>query len=200
MRWPADLSSSSDLICCDCRSFAGRKDGGRSGGVRRAWQSRASPSSQSARRRYSCVDAANPSTGEIPRPVYGPLYPFYLGFFALIVVAVIGLYVRDLRRTSGMQKGRIPVCRRWRARSWRRLVAFTPLICEPGYRGPVRAVPGRHFQPGHRLRRRQLAKSWRSDSSSGASTSYAVLTAYLLAHLRAGLVARLHRVPSSFPT
>ena len=42
--------------------------------------------------------------GEIPRPVYGPLHPFCLIFFAIIAVAVIGLYVRDLRGTSGVQK------------------------------------------------------------------------------------------------
>jgi nitrogen-specific signal transduction histidine kinase len=42
--------------------------------------------------------------GEIPRPVYGPLFPFYVGFCAIIGLAVIGLYVRDLQRTSGRQK------------------------------------------------------------------------------------------------
>src|SRR3954471_17235584 len=31
-------------------------------------------------------------TGEIPKAGYGPLYPFYLGFFAIMVLAVIGLY------------------------------------------------------------------------------------------------------------
>jgi nitrogen-specific signal transduction histidine kinase len=42
--------------------------------------------------------------GEIPRPVYGPLLPVYIGFCAIVGLAVMGLYVRDLRRTSGMQK------------------------------------------------------------------------------------------------
>ena len=42
--------------------------------------------------------------GEIPRPVYGPLLPLYIGFCAIVGLAVMGLYVRDLRRTSGMQK------------------------------------------------------------------------------------------------
>jgi len=42
--------------------------------------------------------------GEIPLPIYGPLFPFYLCFFAIIGLIVMGLYVRDLRRTTGMQK------------------------------------------------------------------------------------------------
>jgi PAS domain S-box-containing protein len=42
--------------------------------------------------------------GQIPQPVYGPLFPLYLAFFAIAVVVVIGLYIRDLRRTSGVQK------------------------------------------------------------------------------------------------
>ena len=43
-------------------------------------------------------------TGEIPRPVYGPLFPIWVGFCAIVGLAVLGLYVRDLRQTSGMQK------------------------------------------------------------------------------------------------
>src|SRR6266480_4827208 len=42
--------------------------------------------------------------GEIPRPVYGPLFPFYVSFCAIVGLAVLGLYLRDLRQTSGMQK------------------------------------------------------------------------------------------------
>jgi nitrogen-specific signal transduction histidine kinase len=42
--------------------------------------------------------------GEIPRPIYGPLFPFYVSFCATVGLAVMGLYVRDLRRTSGVQK------------------------------------------------------------------------------------------------
>jgi PAS domain S-box-containing protein len=42
--------------------------------------------------------------GKIPRPVYGPLFPFYVSFCAIVGLAVMGLYVRDLRRTSGVQK------------------------------------------------------------------------------------------------
>ncbi len=43
-------------------------------------------------------------SGGIPRPVYGALFPFYLAFCASVAVAIIGLYIRDLRRTSGMQR------------------------------------------------------------------------------------------------
>src|ERR1700682_1252065 len=42
--------------------------------------------------------------GQIPQPVYGPFFFFYVGFFAISVVAVITLYVRDLRQTDGMRK------------------------------------------------------------------------------------------------
>jgi hypothetical protein len=42
--------------------------------------------------------------GEIPRPVYGPLFPVWVSFCAIVGLAVLGLYLRDLRRTSGMQK------------------------------------------------------------------------------------------------
>ena len=42
--------------------------------------------------------------GQIPNAVYGPLLPLYLGFFVLAVAAVVVLYLRDLRRTTGLQK------------------------------------------------------------------------------------------------
>lgn len=42
--------------------------------------------------------------GQTPRPIYGPLFPFYLGFFAIAVVVVVVFYLRDLRRVGGMQK------------------------------------------------------------------------------------------------
>lgn len=42
--------------------------------------------------------------GQIPQPIYGPLYPVCLGFFAVAVIVVVVLYIRDLRRGSGMQK------------------------------------------------------------------------------------------------
>src|SRR3954464_12017686 len=40
--------------------------------------------------------------GEIPRPAYGPLFPVWVGFCAIVRLAVLGRYVRDLRRTSGI--------------------------------------------------------------------------------------------------
>ena len=43
-------------------------------------------------------------TGQIPRPVYGPLSFLYLGFFVIAVVTVVVFYLRDLRRGSGMQR------------------------------------------------------------------------------------------------
>lgn len=42
--------------------------------------------------------------GEIPQPIYGPFFLFYLGFFAISAVAVIALYMRDLQQTDGMRK------------------------------------------------------------------------------------------------
>jgi nitrogen-specific signal transduction histidine kinase len=42
--------------------------------------------------------------GQIPQPIYGPFFFFYLGFLAISAVAVIALYVRDLRQTDGMRK------------------------------------------------------------------------------------------------
>lgn len=43
-------------------------------------------------------------TGQIPQPLYGSFFAVYVTFFAIAVAAVIGLYVRDLRQTSGLQK------------------------------------------------------------------------------------------------
>jgi nitrogen-specific signal transduction histidine kinase len=43
-------------------------------------------------------------SGGIPRPVYGPLQPFCLCSFAILGLTVIALYLRDVRRTSGLQK------------------------------------------------------------------------------------------------
>jgi nitrogen-specific signal transduction histidine kinase len=40
----------------------------------------------------------------IPLPVYGPLFPVFAALLALSVVVLIVLYVRDLRRTAGVQK------------------------------------------------------------------------------------------------
>jgi nitrogen-specific signal transduction histidine kinase len=40
----------------------------------------------------------------IPRPVYGPLFPVFGVLLASAVVILVVLYIRDLRRTSGVQK------------------------------------------------------------------------------------------------
>jgi PAS domain S-box-containing protein len=40
----------------------------------------------------------------IPIPVYGPVFPFVAAFFICAAVIVFSLYVRDLLRTSGIQK------------------------------------------------------------------------------------------------
>ena len=42
--------------------------------------------------------------GQIPTAVYGPLLPLYLSFFVISVAIVVALYLKDLRRTSGLQK------------------------------------------------------------------------------------------------
>ncbi len=43
-------------------------------------------------------------SGQVPKAIYGPLAPIYFGFFVIAVMAVLGLYLRDLRRGSGVQK------------------------------------------------------------------------------------------------
>ena len=43
-------------------------------------------------------------TGQIPGAIYGPLFPLYFWFFAISVALVVVLYLRDLRRASGMQR------------------------------------------------------------------------------------------------
>ncbi|CAN5313087.1 hypothetical protein BH20VER2_BH20VER2_13510 [soil metagenome] len=50
------------------------------------------------------VREATLRTGQTPAPVYGPFFSFYVGFFAVAVIAVIIFYLRDLRRVGGMQK------------------------------------------------------------------------------------------------
>jgi len=42
--------------------------------------------------------------GQIPNAVYGPLSTPYLVFFVIAVAAVVALYLKDLRQTSGLQK------------------------------------------------------------------------------------------------
>lgn len=40
----------------------------------------------------------------VPQPVYGPLFPAYVAFLAASILIVILLYVRGIRKTTGMQK------------------------------------------------------------------------------------------------
>jgi nitrogen-specific signal transduction histidine kinase len=117
--------------------------------------------------------------GGIPKPVYGPLFPFYLGFFTLIVLVVIGLSVRDLPRTSGMQKVEFQFVVAGCA-IMAGLVAFTPIFVSQDVAvqfAPFRVVifslviaygvsTRKIMEVGFFFRR---------------ITSYAVLTAYLLA-------------------
>jgi nitrogen-specific signal transduction histidine kinase len=42
--------------------------------------------------------------GQIPNAIYGPLLPLYVGFFAIAAGVVVVLYLRDLRHTTGVQK------------------------------------------------------------------------------------------------
>ena len=43
-------------------------------------------------------------SGQIPNPIYGPLFPVCLGFFVIAVAAVVVFYLQDLRRGGGMQR------------------------------------------------------------------------------------------------
>ena len=40
----------------------------------------------------------------VPRAVYGPLFPVFVGFLATAVIVVIVCYLRDMRSATGMQK------------------------------------------------------------------------------------------------
>ena len=116
--------------------------------------------------------------GEIPRPVYGVLFPFYVGFFAFVGLAIIALYVRDLRRTSGLQKVELQFVIGGGA-ILAALVAFTPVFVNRDIAvkfAPFRVVifsliiaygvsTRKIMEVGFFFRR---------------ITSYAVLTAYLL--------------------
>ena len=116
--------------------------------------------------------------GQIPRPVYGPLFPFYLGFFAIAVSAVIGLYLRDLRRTKGVQKVElqfvVAACAILVA-----LVVFTPVVQQAF---AVRFAPFRVVVFSLII---AYGISTRKIMEVGfffrRVTSFAVLTAYLLA-------------------
>ncbi len=54
--------------------------------------------------RYAELRRAREAQELIPHAVYGPLLPLYVGFFMTAVAFVIALYLRDLRKASGMQR------------------------------------------------------------------------------------------------
>ena len=122
--------------------------------------------------------AAEIRPGQIPAAIYGPLYPLCLGFFAVAVIVVVALYVRDLRRGSGMQNVELQFVIAGSATLFA-LVAFTPFVerAVAVTFGPFRVVvfsliiaygiaTRKIMEVGFFFRR---------------VTAYAVLTAYLLA-------------------
>ena len=66
-------------------------------------------------------------TGQIPGATYGPLFPLYFWFFAISVALVVVLYLRDLRRASGMQRVELQFVIAGSATLFA-LVAFTPFV------------------------------------------------------------------------
>ncbi len=117
--------------------------------------------------------------GEIPRPVYGPLFPFYLGSFALVGLAITYLYVRNLRRTSGMQRVELQFVIAGGA-ILAALVAFTPVFVSRDI--AVKFAPFRvvifSLIIAYGVSTRKLMEV---GFFFRRITSYAVLTAYLLA-------------------
>ena len=117
--------------------------------------------------------------GQIPQPVYGPFFFFYVGFFAISAVAVITLYVRDLRQTEGMRKVELQFvvagCAILVA-----LVAFTPVFVNRDI--AVRFAPFRvvifSLVIAYGIATRKIMDV---GFFFRRVTSYAVLTAYLLA-------------------
>jgi PAS domain S-box-containing protein len=68
---------------------------------------------------------------QIPLAVYGPFSPAYIVFFAAAVVVVVALYLRDMRRASGVQKVELQFVIAGSAVLFA-LVAFTPFFEERG--------------------------------------------------------------------
>ena len=65
--------------------------------------------------------------GQIPEPLYGPLYPVCLGFFAVAVILVTALYLKNLSKGTGMQKVELQFVIAGSATLFA-LVAFTPFV------------------------------------------------------------------------
>ena len=54
--------------------------------------------------RYAQFRVGAASRALAPRAIYGPLFPVFVAFLATAALVVIALYIRDMRRTAGMQK------------------------------------------------------------------------------------------------
>jgi nitrogen-specific signal transduction histidine kinase len=116
---------------------------------------------------------------EIPKAAYGPLFSYYVGFFAISVLVLIALYVRDLRRGSGMQRVQLQFVAAGGV-TLAALVAFTPFFVDR-----VMAVSLAPFRIVVFSLIIAYGISTRKIMEVGflfrRITSYAVLTAYLLA-------------------
>ena len=63
----------------------------------------------------------------VPHAVYGPLFPVFAAFVIIAVISVIALYLRDIRRTTGIQKVELQFGVAG-AIALSALVAFTPFV------------------------------------------------------------------------
>ncbi len=117
-------------------------------------------------------------SGQIPDAIYGPLFPVYLGFFAIAVIAVVAYYIRDLRRSSGVQKVELQFVIAGSATLFA-LVAFTPFFVERD--AAVRLAPFRvvvfSLIIAYGIATRKIMEV---GLFFRRVTAYAVLTAYLL--------------------
>jgi len=74
---------------------------------------------------------AEPREGRIPLAVYGSFFPAYIAFFATAAIGVVFLYLRDMRRASGVQRVELQFVIAGGAVLFA-LVAFTPVFVERG--------------------------------------------------------------------
>jgi PAS domain S-box-containing protein len=117
--------------------------------------------------------------GRIPLAVYGAFFPVYVAFFATAVVAVVLLYLRDMRRASGVQRVELQFVIAGSAVLFA-LVAFTPFFVERGV--AVKFAPFRvvvfSLIIAYGIATRKIMEV---GLFFRRVMSYAVLTAYLLA-------------------
>ena len=117
-------------------------------------------------------------SGQIPKAIYGPLVPLYIVFFATAVITVLGFYLRDLRRGSGVQRVELQFVVAGSA-TLAALVAVTPFVERAV---AVKFAPFRVVVFGLII---AYGISTRKIMEVGLFfrrvTGYAVLTAYLLA-------------------